>query len=156
MPITNTLLPNNATLQRKSSQEIRACANAGRREVVFIETDMVDYRTLADGVRPGVEVVLLDAFRDGLTQMVKWARTHVGYDAIHIISQGADGQIKLGALRLNSQTEAQRVVNLMGLSAALTQGGDLLLYGRNVAQGEEGREFITDPAVTLIDQWRVF
>jgi Domain of unknown function (DUF4347) len=51
-------------------QEVRAAdpsQNDGKREVVFIESNVADYQTLVDGVKPGIEVVLLDGNQDGLS-----------------------------------------------------------------------------------------
>ncbi|HRQ82181.1 MAG TPA: DUF4347 domain-containing protein, partial [Azospirillaceae bacterium] len=125
-------------------QEIRPAdpdANQGKKEVVFIENNVADYQTLIDGVKPGVEVVLLDARGDGLAQMADWAAGKSGYDAIHVVSHGAEGQINLGALTLDTGTAVDRAADLTTLGGALTENGDLLLYGCSVASGE-GEGFI--------------
>ena len=75
--------------------------NNGRKEVAFIDTGVADYQTLVDGIRAGVEVVLLDAGQNGLTQMALWAQSHSGYDAIHVLSHGTQGSIFLGNTELN-------------------------------------------------------
>jgi hypothetical protein len=72
-------------------READAAANGGRLEVVFIDTALADYQTLVNGVKAGVEVVVLDGSRDGLAQMAVWAEGKVGYDAIHVLSHGAEG-----------------------------------------------------------------
>ncbi len=115
--------------------------NDGRKEVVFIESSLADHQTLVDGVKAGVEVVLLDGGQDGLSQMAQWAQTHSGYDAIHVISHGAEGQVNLGTLTLNQATAAARSADLAAVGSALTQGGDLLLYGCDVATGQ-GHAFL--------------
>ncbi|MFC5311201.1 DUF4347 domain-containing protein [Azospirillum rugosum] len=119
--------------------------NDGKKEVVFIESNVPDYQQLVDGVKPGVEVVVLDASKDGLAQMAAWAQTHSGYDAIHIISHGSEGQVNLGSLQLNSRAVADRSVDLAALGASLTHDGDILLYGCGVAQST-GQAFLTDMA----------
>ncbi len=118
-----------------------ASLNNGKKEVVFIEDNVTDYQTLIDGAKEGVEVVLLDSTQDGLAQMVQWAQTHSGYDAIHLITHGAEGQIDLGDLKLNSTVLNSREADLSVLGAALNKEGDLLLYGCEVAGGE-GQNFI--------------
>ena len=125
--------------------EVRAAdptQNGGRKEVVFIETNVTDYQTLVDGVKAGVEVVLLDSTKDGLSQMAEWARTHSGYDAIHIVSHGAEGEINLGSLTLDTATATARATDLATLGRALTDSGDMLLYGCDVATGI-GQSFIS-------------
>jgi len=70
--------------------------------VIFIDTGIADWQTLVDGAPEGAEVVTLDPSRDGLEQMAQWAQTHSGYDAIHIISQGSEGQVHLGNFTLDA------------------------------------------------------
>jgi hypothetical protein len=40
-------------------------------EIVFIESNVTDYQTLLNGITPGMEVHVLDASRDGLTQIAQ-------------------------------------------------------------------------------------
>lgn len=56
--------------------------NGGRKEVVFIETNVGDYQTLVASAKSGIEVVVLDSKQDGLSQIAQWAQTHTGYDII--------------------------------------------------------------------------
>ncbi|WP_137170039.1 DUF4347 domain-containing protein [Marinomonas sp. FW-1] len=125
--------------------EVRAvdpAQNNGRKEVVFIESNVADYQSLMDGTKAGVEIVLLDSTQDGLSQMAEWAKTHSGYDAIHLISHGSEASVNLGALSLDSSAIRSRSADLAQLGAALNEDGDLLLYGCDVASGE-GQDFIT-------------
>ncbi|MBI1209818.1 MAG: DUF4347 domain-containing protein [Azospirillum sp.] len=131
--------------QVSAAQGLRACdpsQDGGRREVVFIESNVADYQTLVDGMKPGIEVELLDATQDGLSQIAKWAQSHSGYDAIHIISHGNQGTIELGIFSLDSTGTQTRAADLATLGAALTADGDLLLYGCEVAGGT-GQTLIT-------------
>ncbi|SMD10829.1 autotransporter-associated beta strand repeat-containing protein [Fulvimarina manganoxydans] len=118
----------------------------GAREVVFIETNIADWQTLAAGVSPSAEIVLLDAARDGLTQMAEWAKIHSGYEAIHIVSHGSQGALQLGSVTLTDAELAGREADLATLGQALTADGDLLLYGCDVAAGDKGIAFIRDLA----------
>ena len=118
--------------------------NNGRKEVAFIDTGVADYQTLVDGIRAGVEVVLLDAGQDGLAQMALWAQSHTGYDAIHVLSHGTKGTVYLGSTELNqsllSNGQVDYELNLLGTS--LNSGGDLLLYGCSIAEGSAGQTFV--------------
>ncbi|ASN87241.1 Cadherin-like domain-containing protein [Pectobacterium versatile] len=113
-----------------------------RKEAVFIDTALTDYQTLVNSVPTGVDVFLLDSSKDGLTQMAAWAETHTGYDAIHILSHGNEGQVRLGNLTLDSATAEARSADLAKLGTALTQDGDLLLYGCDIAQ-DTGKSFVS-------------
>ncbi|WP_023640845.1 putative Ig domain-containing protein [Dickeya zeae] len=122
------------------SHDVAAVATGAtaHKEVVFIDTSVADYQTLVDQVPAGTEVVLLDSSKDGLTQMAEWAQTHSGYDAIHIISHGSEGQVSLGTLTLNTTTAASRSADLATLGSALTEDGDLLLYGCDIGATGSG------------------
>jgi Domain of unknown function (DUF4347)/Bacterial Ig-like domain/Cadherin domain len=118
--------------------------NGGRKEVAFVDTGVTDYQTLVDGIRAGVEVVLLDAGQDGLAQMALWAQSHSGYDAIHVLSHGTQGSIFLGNTELNQTllSAGQVEHELSSIGTALNVGGDILLYGCDVAQYTAGQTFV--------------
>ena len=120
--------------------------NGGRTEVVFIESNLSDRPTLVAGIRAGVEVVVLDSSGDGLAQMAQWAAGRDGYDAIHVISHGAEGQVHLGSLTLDAATAAGRTADLAALGAALNDDGDLLLYGCKTAADGAGRALLATVA----------
>ncbi|UJR55932.1 putative Ig domain-containing protein [Dickeya zeae] len=129
--------PQSATADSHDVAAVATGATA-HKEVVFIDTSVADYQTLVDQVPAGTEVVLLDSGKDGLTQMAEWAQTHSGYDAIHIISHGSEGQVSLGTLTLNTTTAASRSADLATLGSALTEDGDLLLYGCDIGATGSG------------------
>jgi autotransporter-associated beta strand protein len=121
--------------------EVRAAdpsLDGGKKEVVFIESDVSNYETLVASVRAGVEIVVLDSSGDGLAQIAAWASTHSGYDTISIISHGNEGQVSLGTLTLDSTTSGGRSADLAAIGAALTSDGDLLLYTCDLAAGSGG------------------
>ncbi len=103
-------------------------AHLAPREVVFIDTGVADWSVLREGVKPGVEVVLLDGKSDGLARMAAWAAGKSGYDAIHVFSHGTPGTVHLGAFGLNRETLDERAGEWAAIGAALKEDGDLLLY----------------------------
>ncbi|WP_448208305.1 DUF4347 domain-containing protein, partial [Azospirillum sp. sgz302134] len=126
--------------------------NEGRKEVVFVESNVPDLQTLVNDTRAGVEVVLLDASKDGLAQIAQWAETHSGYDSIHVVSHGAEGEVFLGTLTLDQTTAAARSADLATVGRALTADGDLLLYGCYVGNGGRGTALLdTVAALTGAD-----
>ena len=126
--------------------------DGGKREVVFIDTSVADYQTLVAGVRAGVEIDLIDGGQSGLAQMAVWAKTHSGYDAIHVLSHGAEGTLILGTDTLTdgNLSDPVRQAELAQIGSALNAGGDLLVYGCDVAKGTDGQQFINDLAVRNI------
>ncbi|HEX5394096.1 MAG TPA: DUF4347 domain-containing protein [Rhodocyclaceae bacterium] len=131
--------------------EVRAADPAkdnGKKEVVFVDTSVADYKTLEAGIRDGVGIVEIGGNQDGLAQMAKWAETHTGYDAIHILSHGSEGALHLGTNLVTDATLTSAVAQaeLAEIGHALNVGGDLLVYGCNVAAGADGAKFVADLA----------
>ncbi|MEI7609622.1 MAG: DUF4347 domain-containing protein, partial [Rhodospirillaceae bacterium] len=133
--------------------EVRAAdpsLNNSYREVAFIDTSVEDYQTLVDGVRLGIEVELIDGSQDGLAQMAVWAETHSGYEAIHVLSHGGEGEFEIGNADITSSniynSAVQSEFSLIG--SALNPRGSFLIYGCDVAKGADGQQFINDIAVS--------
>ncbi|MBF0260778.1 MAG: DUF4347 domain-containing protein, partial [Magnetococcales bacterium] len=122
--------------------------NQGRKEVAFIDTSVANYQTLVDGVRPGVAVVLIDGNASGVAQLSQWAETHSGYDAIHILSHGTEATLRLGRDVLTSASLQSSGVqaDLALLGQSLTESGDLMIYGCDIASGEAGQAFVANLA----------
>jgi hypothetical protein len=114
--------------------------NHGRKEAVFVDGALADRQDLIGGLGAGVEIVQLDGGRDGLAQIAAWAATHADFDAVHVISHGAEGKVFLGTATLDATTVESRAEDLATIGGALTDSGDLLLYGCSVASGS-GRAF---------------
>lgn len=113
-----------------------------KREVVFIDTAINDYQKIVDGVRHGIEVVLLSSDADGLAEIVKWAENNSQYDAVHVVSHGAEGMLALGKTILTSDNLDAHASSLAIIGSALANEGDLLLYGCDIAHGETGSAFV--------------
>ncbi|ASU38893.1 hypothetical protein hmeg3_11760 [Herbaspirillum sp. meg3] len=129
--------------------EVRAAdpsKNDQKKEVVIVDTSVADYKTLEASIRAGVGIIEIDGSKDGLAQIAKWAETQGGYDSISILSHGADGQLHLGTTTLtdSSLSDTQVQAELAELGHALKAGGDLLLYGCDIAETTNGQTFIND------------
>ncbi|MBV8046418.1 MAG: DUF4347 domain-containing protein, partial [Paludibacterium sp.] len=121
---------------------IAPVAAPAARQVVFIENDVANYQKLIAQLPAGDEVVVLDSQRDGLAQIAQWAGTHQGYGAMHIISHGEANDLMLGAVQLSNANLASRQADLTTIGQALQPGGDILLYGCDIAAGSDGAAFI--------------
>ena len=111
-------------------------------EIVFIEGSVDGIDVLRQGVGPGKEVYVLDAVQDGLAQMAEILQGRSGVDAIHILSHGSTGSLRLGILELSNTNLQNRASDLALIGQALTDAGDILLYGCEVAVGEGGVQFV--------------
>ncbi len=89
-----------------------------------------------------IEVVRLDLASDGLTQIDEALAGRSQLGAVHLISVGTQGGVYLGSGWVDSTVVAQRADTLSRIGAALEPGGDLLLYGCNVAGSVAGEAFV--------------
>jgi hypothetical protein len=114
--------------------------------IVFIDSRVNDYQTLMEGLPQSSEVYIVDGNSDGLAQIVARLQGRTDIDALHIISHGSQAMVQLGSTVLDSANLSTYASQLKDIGRALTDTGDILLYGCNVAQGELGQAFITQLA----------
>ncbi|MEM9272374.1 MAG: DUF4347 domain-containing protein [Cyanobacteria bacterium P01_F01_bin.143] len=130
--------------------------------LVIIDPNVTNPQQLAAGVIPGAEVKILDAQRDGIIQISEILRAYPNLYSLHLVSHGSPGCIHLGNSKLNLDTlplYAAKIENWFSSSAPLSEGVSfraaspappllcssaplLLIYGCNVAQGENGQKFL--------------
>jgi VCBS repeat-containing protein len=132
-----------------SPVEVRAAdptKDSGKKEVAFVDTSIAGYQVLEAGIHDGIAIVEIAGGQSGLAQMAQWAESHSGFDAIHILSHGAEGQINIGSDVITDASLSTAVVQaeLAEIGHALKAGGDLLIYGCDVAKGADGLSFISD------------
>jgi VCBS repeat-containing protein len=109
-------------------------------EVVFVDPTVPDYESLLAGMGPNVEVVVLDASRDGVEQIAESLTGRSGIDAIHLISHGDAGTLQLGTGTLNAESMSTRYADeFTTIQQTLSEQADILVYGCNFAEGEVGQ-----------------
>ena len=112
-----------------------------RKEIVFIDTSVDDFQTLMEGIDPNAEVILLDSTRDGVEQIAEILGERTDIDAVHIISHGDSGELRLGTGVLNFESmEGEYTDELATINRSLTDTADFLIYGCNFGEGDGGRE----------------
>ena len=120
---------------------------AASQQIVFILDNVADYQSTVDSLSGSYEVFVLSSDGDALAQMVALLDGRTGLDAIHLISHGDAGVLDLGSLSLSSSNLADHSDALATLGSTLSPDGDFLLYGCDVAQGEDGAAFVDALAV---------
>ena len=105
-----------------------AIDTAARVEIIFVDSSVKDIQSFLTG--RNAEVVVLDAGRDGVDQIAQTLAGRTGIFAIHILSHGDAGEIRLGTGTLDTQTISGRYASdLATIKAALAPGADILVYG---------------------------
>ena len=120
--------------------------HSARTAIVFIDGALEDTQTLIDAVPASAEVHILNGDSDGFDQINEILENHDRVDEIHIFGHGAAGEARLGTASLSLETLTTHSDTLAVLKNTLTEDGDILLYGCNIAAGEEGEAFIEELA----------
>lgn len=124
----------------------------GAKELFVIDGALPDVQSLIDSIGAEKWIFVLDPARDGVNQLVDFLGSESGLSAIHILSHGSAGRLNLGTTVLEQSSLPNYLDTLQTIGKALTETGDLLLYGCNVAQGDVGQAFIAQlAAVTRAD-----
>ncbi len=112
------------------------------KSIFIIDSRVVDYQRLVADLPAESQAFVLNADQDGIAQMQAILSNFNNLDSIQIVSHGAQGVLYLGSTVLNQENidSYRNPLGMIGSSLAPT--GDLLLYGCNVAQGDEGQRFI--------------
>jgi hypothetical protein len=129
-----------------------------RHELVFVDTGVDDYQQLLDalwsnddGTRE-IEVVLLSSQRDGIEQISEALSGRSDLDAVHIVSHGTDGRVKLGGTWLDISNLGGYAGEIAAWGNALSADADLLFYGCDLAASEDGKLLVDSlSALTAAD-----
>jgi len=126
------------------------------RQLIVIDERVDDVDALINDVlsngQVGVQfdIIRLDSQTNGIDAITA-ALSAAGsdqYDAVHIVAHGSDAEIQLGGTTLNSDNLQEFQNELSSWMSGLALGSDILLYGCEVAQTEEGQWFVDQ-----IGQW---
>lgn len=88
------------------------------------------------------EVALIDTRTDGVAQLSKVLAGYGDLDAIHLVTDGANGVVRLGDGWLDSVELATRADEVRAWREALAPGGSLRIYGCEVAADLSGRALV--------------
>ena len=109
-------------------------------EIVFLSPSVRDYQQLLDGISLNVEVVILDANRDGVEQMAEILAGRTGVDVVHLIAEGNEAELHLGASFLTHDSISTRYAErFQQIGQSLSADADLLIYGCNFGRGDGGQ-----------------
>ena len=112
-----------------------------RQEIAFIDSSVANVDQLIAGIDPAVEIVMIDGAGDGVEQIAAALEGRSGIDAIHILSHGDQGQLFLGNDVLDAASmQGEHLDELTAIGEALSEEGDILIYGCDFTGGEAGLE----------------
>ncbi|MFK7795775.1 MAG: DUF4347 domain-containing protein, partial [Gammaproteobacteria bacterium] len=122
-------------------------------EIVFIDETVENYEQLlfdithSGDTNRAFEVIVLSNEEDGIQQISDVLAARTDIDAVHIISHGTDGEVRLGDSILNEHTFTQVQDEIALWATAFSENGDLLIYGCNLAATAEGQNLLQQIAL---------
>ena len=125
----------------RNTQQQQLGALADSNELVFLDANIEGYHHLETSLSETFDIVVLESDENATQRITQSLSSKHSLDAIHIVSHGAPGSILLGSQQLTLETLDQHGEMLTSLQNALSDSGDIFIYGCNVAQGEIGEAF---------------
>ncbi|TAO01728.1 MAG: DUF4347 domain-containing protein [Phormidium sp. SL48-SHIP] len=110
--------------------------------LLFVDASLAQTIDLSK-VSPQTRVVLLDPETDGIETITETLSGVQNLDSIQLLSHGSAGSLSLGNVQLNDATLDNYADQIRGWKSALAEGGDLLLFGCDVAAGDSGKTFVS-------------
>jgi VCBS repeat-containing protein len=144
------------SMQSQDHQAIEAVQTVAeaRNEIVFVDTATPNFDQLVDDIYRNaeldgrtIELVLLASDSDGLEQIGGVLADRSDVDAVHIISHGADGIIRLGNAAVDLETLQHSAQTVAAWGESLSADADLLIYGCDLASGPEGERLVSSFAL---------
>ena len=142
-----SLRPDNGGVQQTDTNEHL------RQEIIFVDEAVDNYQQLIVDLESQREkgrrfdIVSLDSDHDGIAQISAYLSRQEGIDAVHVVSHGSDGAVKLGNVWLTPDTLDAHAEAIEGWQQALAGDADLLFYGCNLAAGDNGQELFNSLAL---------
>lgn len=124
-----------------------------RHEIVFLQSTLYDLDQLTadlfgnDAHDLVIDVIVLDQYKNGFEQIDTALSQYSNVDAIHFVTHGADGFIQLGGSWLTAHNVGEHFDDLARWGMALTEDGDILIYGCDGAATEFGQGLIDNIAL---------
>ncbi|SMF20524.1 Ig-like domain-containing protein [Tistlia consotensis] len=139
---TTTATATNTTAGADGTTTTTASTATTGGEFVFVDSAVADAQTLVDGLGSGVTVVTLQSTAPALTQIADALAGHSDVSAIHVVSHGEVGALEFASGSVTGANLADYSQALAKIGSALSDTGDILLYGCSVAADGSGQAFI--------------
>jgi hypothetical protein len=108
--------------------------------VLFVDSRL-DFDT--SEVSESTRVVRIAPDEDGVAVISQVLSQHGELASVQVLGHGSAGSLSLGSVDLSDATLARYESAVRDWGAALSEDGDLLLFGCDVAAGESGRTFVS-------------
>lgn len=124
-----------------------ANADAPGRELVIINSSVKDAQSIIDALGDNTDVLFLENGTDALDAINEYLDANgIKYDAIHIVSHGNAGYFVLNGEIIDAQSVANDPASWANIGKHLSDNGDIMIYGCNVAGNLDGQMLVSQIA----------
>ncbi len=120
--------------------------DSGHLDVVFINSSVLNSEDIIDDLPENAAVVYLTSGEDGVQELTDYLADKSSIDTIRIISHGNEGYFVLNGTLIDSQYLTAHPDRIASWGHALSEGGDILLYGCHIAASDHGKAFVENLA----------
>lgn len=117
-------------------------AAASPTDLVIVDAGVDDLATLVDAIPAGAEIVMIDADQNGIEQITGILASHQNLRSVHLLCHGSEGMLALGNQSITEDDLVHHQASIATWRQSMTQGGDLLIYGCDVAGNADGVRFV--------------
>ncbi|MEG4225653.1 MULTISPECIES: DUF4347 domain-containing protein, partial [unclassified Microcoleus] len=110
-------------------------------QIIFVDPSVQNYQSLIQNI-DAAQIFILNENLSGIEQITNALANQKDIEAVHILSHGSEGSLKLGSDVLNGNDIENFNTQLKQWGNGLTENGDILLYGCDAAAGETGNNFV--------------
>ncbi len=111
-------------------------------ELVLVDANVKNKYSILKQSKPGLDVLEIKRDGDVIKQLTDILSNYKGLDAIHLLSHAQSGKLFIGGECIDKIDLEKRVGAFKAINKAVKKGGDLLLYGCELAKDEGGDEFL--------------
>ena len=135
----------NNTHQMNSALKIHSSNDKARR-VVIIDSQIPDLSGFLNAIEIDADIWMLNSRYHGIKQITNILSKYNNLSAVYLMSHGSPGKLLIGSEHLSSDNFNQFEHSLANWGNALSETGDLLLYGCNLAANKRGKAFVKNIA----------
>jgi large repetitive protein len=112
------------------------------RELVLVDANVQDKHLILKQAKPGIDIIEIQNAGDGVEALVQALTGYKNLQAVHIVAHAEAGVMYLGGHQIDKQTLLENIPGFTAINQAVREGGDLLLYGCDLAHGKAGEDFL--------------
>lgn len=131
--------------KNRSAETLALLTESGQhaQSIVVVDAAANNYQYLLTNRLLGIDVHILDGQQDGITQLQTLLQQSQTLSSLHLICQGAPGQLQLGSTLLCEMNLWVYADDIRQWRSSLSDNAEILIYGCDLAANRVGQAFIS-------------